>query len=110
MSTEPSSDIITVESTTKEPAEKAESSIGQIPSGAIGITDKPASAHHKEKVVTQSKTASVAIHSTRNVVWTGVGKVEKGYNIVSEAASERWLTRNHIRVVTPEELAREFGK
>jgi hypothetical protein len=110
MGTEPNSDIITMKSTTKEPAQKTDSSIGQIKTGAIGITDKPAEAHHKEKVTTQSKTADVAIHSTRNVVWPGVGKVEKGYNIVSEAVSKQWLKRDHIRLVAPEELAREFGK
>ena len=110
MGTEPNSDIITMKSTTKEPAKKADSSIGQIKTGAIGITDKPAATHHKEKITTQSKTADVAIHSTRNVVWPGVGKVEKGYNIVSKAVSKQWLKRDHIRLVAPEELAREFGK
>jgi hypothetical protein len=52
---------------------------------------------------------TVAIHSTKNVIWEGVGKVEKGYNIVSKAEAERWLTRSHIRLATPEEVAREYG-
>ena len=52
---------------------------------------------------------TVALHSTKNVVWEGVGKVEKGYNIVEKSAADKWLTRGHIRIATPEELAREYG-
>jgi len=110
MSAEPNNDIITMKSTTKRPSNKADSSIGQTESGVIGITDKPASAHHKENVTKQGNFAKVAVHSTKNVVWPGVGKVEKGYNIVSEEAAEKWLQRSHIRKVAPEELAQEFGK
>jgi hypothetical protein len=109
MGAEPNDDIITMKSTTKKPSKKADSSIGQTESGAIGITDKPAEAHHKENVKKQSKNATVAIHSTRNVVWPGVGNVEKGYNIVSEEVAEKWLTRSHIRQAAPEEISQEFG-
>jgi hypothetical protein len=52
---------------------------------------------------------TVAIHSTKNVIWEGVGKVEKGYNIVKKAEADKWLTRNHVRLATPEEVAREYG-
>ncbi len=53
---------------------------------------------------------TVAIHSTKNVSWPGVGKVLKGYNIVTKGNSKKWLERNHIRIATPEEVAKEFGK
>jgi hypothetical protein len=53
---------------------------------------------------------TVAIYSTRNVTWSEVGKVYRGYNIVSKEASEKWATRDHIRIATPEEVARDFGK
>lgn len=109
MSTEPNDEIITMKSTTKKSGKKADSSMGQTDSGVIGITDKPASAHHKETVKKQSKNANVAIHSTKNVVWPGVGKVEKGYNIVSEDVAKNWLTRDHIREATPQEISQEFG-
>lgn len=52
----------------------------------------------------------VAIHSTKNVSWSGVGTVSRGYNIVTKAAAEKWLTRYYIRIATPEEVARDFGK
>lgn len=52
----------------------------------------------------------VALHSTRNVSWVGVGKVLKGINIVTADQAEKWLTRDHITQVKPEEVAQEFGK
>lgn len=52
----------------------------------------------------------VAIYSSKNVSWPGVGNVLKGYNIVTKSASEKWLQRDHIRIATPEEVARSFGK
>ena len=52
---------------------------------------------------------TVALHSTKNVVWEGVGKVEKGYNIVKKSEAAQWLKRSHIREATPEEVAREYG-
>jgi hypothetical protein len=53
---------------------------------------------------------TVAIHSTKNVSWPGVGKILKGYNIVTKASAEKWLKRSHVRSATPEEVARSFGK
>jgi len=55
------------------------------------------------------KNETVAIYSERNVNWRDVGKISKGYNIVSTEAAKKWLTRSYIREATPEEVAREFG-
>jgi uncharacterized Fe-S cluster protein YjdI len=52
----------------------------------------------------------VAIYSSKNVSWHGVGKIVKGYNIVTKLASEKWLERDHVRIATPEEVARSFGR
>jgi len=57
----------------------------------------------------KEKTDTVAIHSEKNVVWEGVGKVKKGYNIVTKEKADKWLTRSHTRIATPEEVARQFG-
>jgi uncharacterized protein (UPF0179 family) len=64
-------------------------------------TVKPSAAKEQDKV---------AIHSTKNVSWSGVGKLSRGYNIVTKAAAEKWLTRYYTRIATPEEVARDFGK
>jgi hypothetical protein len=66
-------------------------------------TDKELKSENEEK-------ETVAIHSTKNVSWPGVGKVLKGYNIVTKANSKKWLERSHTRIATPQEVAKEFGK
>ena len=52
----------------------------------------------------------VAIHSTRNVSWVGVGKVLKGVNIVTKDQADKWLTRDHVRLVTPDEVSKEYNR
>jgi hypothetical protein len=70
-----------------------------------GSADKKEAASPKE-VKEKDK---VAVYSTRNVNWSGVGQVSKGYNIVTKQAADKWATRDHIRIATPEEVAGEYG-
>lgn len=92
-------------------AAKEVQAVGPVANGAIGVTkvtkveNKPAPA--KKKETTEEK---VAVFSTKNVTWAEVGKVYRGYNIVTKEAADKWLTRDHIRIATPEEVAKEFGK
>ena len=58
----------------------------------------------------ENEEEKVAIYSSKNVSWSGIGKVLKGYNIVTKPISEKWLQRDHIRIATPEEVAKDFGK
>lgn len=78
---------------------------GVIGSGAVArkAPKKPV------KISKTEEPEKVALFSTRNVTWSEVGKVYRGYNIVTKQAAERWLTRDHVRLATPEEVAREFG-
>jgi hypothetical protein len=96
-------------STEKITKEDPKSSIASLKSGAIGSVsaDRPAKKPVKKA---EPKEETVAIHSTRNVTWNGVGKVYRGYNIVSKTAADKWLTRDHTRLATPSEVATEFGK
>lgn len=85
--------------------------VGIVTGGVIGSTMKkidPVVKRSEKK--TASKEETVAIFSTKNVTWSEVGKVYRGYNIVAKSAADKWLTRNHIRLATPEEVAKEFGK
>jgi hypothetical protein len=84
--------------------------VGLVGEGAIGSTTKKVSSVPKAKVEKKvEKVEKVALHSTKNVSWPGVGKISKGYNIVKEDLADLWLTRDHVRTATPEEVAREFG-
>ena len=77
--------------------------------GVIGtgaVKRKPVAKKEAEK----KDAKEVAIHSEKNVSWAGVGKVYRGYNIVTKAQAKEWLTKSYIRTATPEEVAQEFGK
>lgn len=52
----------------------------------------------------------VAVFSSKNMRWQGVGEVSNGYNIVTKEAAEKWLTRNGVREATPKEVATYYGK
>ena len=86
--------------------------VGSVANGAIGVTSSPTPTPKpvKKAAAKPAKEDTVAIHSTRNVTWEGVGKVYRGYNIVTKEAAEQWKTRSHIRIATPEEVAKEYGK
>ncbi len=84
--------------------------LGSVAEGVIGATTAPKAPAKKKSAKAAEVKETVALHSTKNVTWAGVGKVYRGYNIVEKDAAEKWLTRSHIRTAAPEEVAKEFGK
>ena len=84
--------------------------VGSVVNGVIGVTQVERTPNNPVHSAPKKSNKTVAIHSTKNVSWSGVGKVYRGYNIVSKSAADKWLTRDHIRIATPEEVAREFGR
>jgi hypothetical protein len=84
--------------------------LGAVAEGVIGATTAAVASPRKKNSKPEEKKETVAIHSTKNVTWSEVGKVYRGYNIVEKDAADKWLTRSHIRMATPEEVAKEFGK
>lgn len=83
--------------------------LGAVANGAMGSTTFVKKEDKKPAAAKAEKKETVAIHSTKNVTWSGVGKVYRGYNIVTKEASEQWLKRDHVRLATPDEVAKEFG-
>lgn len=84
--------------------------LGYVAEGVIGATTAAVASPRKKKEKTAEVKEKVALYSTKNVTWSEVGKVYRGYNIVEKDAADKWLTRPHIRIATPEEVAKEFGK
>ena len=95
--------------TSPEPVENTVPALSPIKDGVLGsaTVKKPVA---KKKADDTLKVKKVAVHSTRNMSWTGVGKVYRGYNIVTNEQAEKWLTKPNLRMATPEEVAQEFGK
>ena len=54
-------------------------------------------------------TNKVAIYSTKNVRWEEVGTLYRGYNIVTKDQADKWLTRSHVRIATPDEVKKVLG-
>lgn len=79
-----------------------EQALGFLRSGAIGSMAADGPKPSDAKNVDNSD--KVAIHSTKNVSWPEVGRVFRGFNIVTKAAADKWLSRDHIRMATPDEL------
>jgi hypothetical protein len=81
-----------------------------IVNGVIGTGSVKPKPKSNVNVNPKPEVEKVAIYSTKNVTWNGVGKVYRGYNIVTKEVADQWLTRSHIRIATPAEVAQEFGK
>jgi hypothetical protein len=83
-------------------------------SNADGVIGSRAADKVFEKPVVVEKPVDdsnkVAVWSDKNIRWTGVGALIKGYNIVTKEAADKWLSRGGIREATPEEVATHFGK
>lgn len=107
----PAENVISSGSSSSASAEPAEvAGLTAVSNGVIGtgkVAPKPKPA---PKVVKPVQTEKVAVYSSRNATWNGVGKVYRGYNIVTKEQSDQWLKRDHVRLATPEEVAKEFGK
>ena len=88
-------------------AEEPVQSLGFTETGAIGSM----AADGPKAVITQSVDLSekVALHSTKSIRWEEVGALSKGYNIVTKAQADKWLSRGHVRIATPEEVQKAFG-
>jgi len=92
-----------------EPKAGKKTKVSTLENDVIG-SPKASSSTKKKQIADQPLPENkVAIFSTKNVTWSGVGKVYRGYNIVSASDAEKWATRSHIRIATPEEVAREYG-
>jgi hypothetical protein len=89
-------------------AEEPVQALGFTETGAIGsmAADGPKKAPKPASVDLSEK---VALHSTKSVRWEEVGSLSKGYNIVTQKQADKWLTRSHVRIATPEEVKKAFG-
>jgi hypothetical protein len=75
--------------------------------GAIGSPG--AQRQDTPKIVAEpKKKETVAVYSSRNVMWEGVGEVKRGYNFLTPVQAEKWLTRVHTRLATPQEIKEAF--
>ena len=83
---------------------------GVIASNAADYALRNAPKTSAPKPVETVNPEKTALWSAKNIRWTGVGELSKGYNIVTKEAAEKWLSKAGIREATPEEIATYYGK
>jgi hypothetical protein len=89
-------------------AEEPVQSLGFTDTGAIG--SMAADGPKKDIKPAQGLGDKVAIYSTKNVRWEEAnGAVYRGVNIVTKDQADKWLTRSHVRIATPEEVQKVLG-
>jgi hypothetical protein len=106
---EPVIEAPVVEAVVEAPAaEEPVQALGFTETGAIGsmAADGP---KKEPKPMSVDLSEKVALHSTKSVRWEEVGAIARGYNIVTKAQADKWLTRSHVRIATPEEVKKAFG-
>jgi len=83
--------------------------LGSINNGTIGTGAKK-TMEKKENFVNKGSVnkEKVAIYSSKNLSWSGVGKLIKGYNILDKDTADKWLEKNAVRLATPEEIKKEY--
>jgi hypothetical protein len=105
---EPVVEAPVVEAVVEAPvAEEPVQALGFTETGAIGsmAADGPSKTINSDV----NLSGKVALYSTKSVRWEEVGSLGRGYNIVTEKQAEKWLTRSHVRIATPEEVQKAFG-
>jgi hypothetical protein len=65
------------------------------------VEPKPAKQKSTSAKVDSGK---VAIHSSKNAYWQGVGRLQRGYHIVSRKEADQWLTLSYVREATEDEM------
>ena len=87
--------------------------MGTVADGAIGstrvTTPKPKPEVTKiEDVPVDEET--VTLYSAGNVFWEGIGRLSRGYNIMTKSKADKWLALDSVRLATPEEVKKEYDQ
>ncbi len=103
----PAEDVIT---TNAAPSATEKPALGSVADGVIGTsTAKAVKKAPAPKKAEEKRDDVVAVYSPKNIHWDGVGRLSKGFNVVSKDAAAKWLTRQGVRAADPKEVAKGYG-
>lgn len=72
-------------------------------------TKKTTTSSTKTKPKEDPKPTQVAVYSSGKVAHPALGRLHKGYNIVTPAQADEWMKlSNKVRMATPEEVAAAY--
>lgn len=105
---EPAEEVIAAPA--KGKSSKKKQAMAPVADGVIGTSVDNTQKTQVTNKVKEISGDTVAIYSARNVRWEGVGKINKGYNIVDKSEADKWIEKlSHVRLASPEEVSRELG-
>jgi hypothetical protein len=58
----------------------------------------------KKPAPAKADSDKVALFSTKNAYWEGLGRLSRGHNIVSKEDASQWLTLGYVREATVDEI------
>lgn len=92
---------------TVRPSGTTTNGVRPVADGVIGSAapERPKKPKTDGPVVSNDK---VALHSDKNLHWTGLGHLKRGYNFVSKEVAGKWLRHKAVRAATPEEVASHY--
>lgn len=93
----------------EEKVEEIVQALAPLKSGAIGSTSVPKPKKPKKVEEPKKQKEKVALRSTKNVSWMGVGQVKIGINYVTPEEADQWVKRDHITLLKAEDVAKEYG-
>lgn len=64
----------------------------------------------EKKTKKETPKEKIAVYSSRNLHWNGVGDLKVGYNILTKEESDKWLNHKAVRIAMPDEVAKHYGK
>jgi preprotein translocase subunit SecD len=89
---------------------KSKASAEAVINDTIGSSISEEPKKEELKKVEKPKQEKIAVFSTRNVYWEGIGEIQRGYNFITPEQAESWLKRTHVRIASPEEIKEVFDK
>lgn len=81
-----------------------EAVLAPVEDGVIGSSTRKKEPKPAATKAAAKKNGTVAVFSSRNISWTGVGRIKKGYNFVEADEAEKWATLSGVRLADPSEI------
>lgn len=100
-------EVLAVEETVETPAETIEEAVVEAPEVAAAPVEEVVETAKPKKAKAQVADEDVVLFTKKDIDWSGVGKLKAGYNTVSKAEADKWLSGSlDIHLIAKETVAR----
>ena len=101
-------EVLAVEETVETPAETIQEAVVEAPEvAAAPVEDVIVEPAKTKKAKSSVSDETVVLFTKKDIDWSGVGKLKAGYNTVSKADADRWLSGSlDIHLIAKDTVAR----